>query len=238
MKSKLLRISIPTTALILSLSFIGTSITSTGAEGDVIDQIAGNNWTGITKRDKDGSLISAVNFAPKSVSELNSFVQDNARFASEMRQWGIDRADIMVTFNKKMTATEFTQWTRGFNATVKTYTFRMVDDKGQLHALGGSPKNGELIPKDEYEGMLGRVQSKGYKLSEPKIVSVLVDAPLSEYDKLSKDNSVALADISSDYVKRGVARRKPNELRGQAQWSGQNFIVDDLEKLGIIPVSR
>ena len=176
-----------------------------------------SGWTYETAED-NGQLTSRVTYDHATLGQLQAFVTENARQASELRTAGVPNARATITFRQPLPLEEFRAWAAAGGATVTNYTLRVLTPRGERVTVGNSPTSrGKAIEDAGLQRALQRVAEHG-ATNVRGVITAEADISLAGYTRLASDPKVFLVDVTAAVVKREVGQNpslaaKPHDVR-------------------------
>jgi hypothetical protein len=127
-----------------------------------------------------------------SAEDLRSYRAKVHEIATQLKANGIRQALMVLTFKKPVSPTEFRDFVKKYNLSVKAFEARAVNNQGEKVTIGGVPAGEEVFPQDTFAFVAA------WSNNDTKLVGItsfegIVN--LDEYERLSNNPLCFLADV-------------------------------------------
>jgi hypothetical protein len=173
-------------------------------------------------------IIANATYALGSVAQVGNFEVTQRQLAHELIATTLTTLDVTIVFRHPLTQAAFEHFITSYALNVSDYTLRYVDNHGERVTIGGSPSDGELVPKNTLNFILEHLQqrSPGALLGW---IEVRTTVPAHVYEAIISNDEVYFVDVSRSVVRAafnndGTTTKLPIELSTpQFYWNLENL---------------
>jgi len=163
------------------------------------------NWEYTSLQEADGSIVTQVSYQHDSLPELQQYVRENRRLVDELAKDGVDTADVVITFDRTLSLTDFKEWLASQPLEVRSYTIRLLGKGGERITTGGSPTENGLVDEAALTEVLDHLADRG-AADLQGVFSVEGTLRLSDYDRIATAPMVFLVDITGTFANHEIAK--------------------------------
>jgi len=158
----------------------------------------------------DSEVDANVTRRLRTAEDLQDYRAEVQKVGQKLKDDGVKEARMVLTFRRPVSPTEFRDFVRRYDLSVKAFETRAINDRGEKVTVGGVPEGEQVFPQGAFD-LVAAWGSNDTKLVGVTSFEGIVN--LDEYEQLTNDPLCFLADVLPTQivteVKQSISEKEP-----------------------------